>query len=188
MHLNTINLEGRVCGMLTVGTPAEKPENSKTKNRGAYWNCVCSCGNTCVMLSTALLQNTTQSCGCLRKRKYQDNPLYKGVGDFSKSMYTHMVYGAKKRNLEVSVSIEYLWDLFLKQEGKCYYTGYPITLNTRNKPKTASIDRVDNRKGYIEGNVVWCRKDINIMKMDKPIEDFYEICRTIASKHPIINK
>ena len=75
-------------------------------------------------------------------------------------------------------------NLFLKQEGKCYYTDYPITLNTRNRPKTASIDRIDNNKGYIEGNVVWCRKDINIMKMDKDIEDFYEICRLIAKKNP----
>ena len=31
------------------------------------WNCVCDCGNECVVLSTNLLSGTTKSCGCLKK-------------------------------------------------------------------------------------------------------------------------
>ena len=40
----------------------------------------------------------------------------------------------------------------------CYYTGLPLEATTR------SVDRVDDSKGYIKGNVVACHTAINQMK------------------------
>ena len=40
----------------------------------------------------------------------------------------------------------------------CGLSGLPMTM------ENSSIDRIDNRIGYLEGNVIGCREDINQMK------------------------
>ena len=60
---------------------------------------------------------------------------------------------------QVGVSLEYLKKLWQRQEGRCPYTGWELKTprNTSNKgpvtPDMASLDRIDNSKGYVEGNV-----------------------------------
>lgn len=44
------------------------------------------------------------------------------------------------------------------QAKKCYFTGLTLT------PETFTIDRIDNTKGYVTGNVVACHKDFNNLK------------------------
>lgn len=48
------------------------------------------------------------------------------------------------------------------------------------KEQTASLDRIDNTKGYIENNVQWIHKDINYMKQDFSMKQFLEYCETIT--------
>lgn len=49
---------------------------------------------------------------------------------------------------------------------KCYYTDIPLTYQTGNnlKQTDVTIDRVDNRKGYVKGNVVACCHQVNQLK------------------------
>lgn len=48
---------------------------------------------------------------------------------------------------------------------------------------TASLDRIDSSKGYVEGNVHWVHKDINIMKWDFPLETFIKMCKFVAENN-----
>lgn len=66
-----------------------------------------------------------------------------------------------------------------------------ITLNPRwsqqNKGRmeniqTASIDRIDNSKGYIVGNVQWVHKQVNFMKGTMKQKEFIKFCKLISSK------
>ena len=75
-----------------------------------------------------------------------------------------------------------------KQGGNCYYTGYPMEFSFVNKKagtwteKTkmqVSCDRLDNTKGYEQGNVVLCCTMINKMKNNLSMEEFYKICKDI---------
>ena len=179
LHPNAKDLTGKAFGKLKVIKPVPRPAETKSKERSIFWFCECECGNNCTVRSAELLTGDTSSCGCKRLAKGEDNSNYKGVGMLASSKYTHIKYSAIKRNLEFSVSIEYLWELFQKQDGKCYYTGEELTLSTRNTKggMTASVDRLDSSKGYLEDNVVWCHKDVNIMKMDKSEQEFYELCQ-----------
>jgi hypothetical protein len=164
--------------------PVEKPASVIGKNRGAYWLCKCSCGKETIVLSTYLITGDTKSCGCFRYLPYYEKPKLKGVGLLSQSMYSHLVWSAKKRGIEFSLTKEYLWNLFLEQKGLCFYTGVPITMNTRNNKKTASLDRLNSFASYVEENVVWCHKDINSMKWKKDEEEIFILCNAIAKKHP----
>lgn len=47
------------------------------------------------------------------------------------------------------------------------------------KNRTASLDRIDSSKGYLENNVQWVHKDINWMKQDYSHEEFLQYCKLI---------
>jgi len=87
--------------------------------------------------------------------------------------------------------MEYLWNLFLEQNKKCALSGLELILNPRwsqqNKGRmenvqTASLDRIDNTKGYILGNVQWVHKQVNFMKGTMEQKEFIKFCKLISSK------
>lgn len=63
------------------------------------------------------------------------------------------------------------WDLSIDDLTKipmtCYYSGEGLTVNS-NKPNTVSLDRINNKKGYVQGNVVFCSWRINSAKIPYP--------------------
>ena len=66
---------------------------------------------------------------------------------------------ATSRNIEFDLSFETVKHLMTRTH--CYYTG----IKFEDEGKLAfSVDRVDSKKGYIEGNVVACTVDINSKK------------------------
>lgn len=127
------------------------------------------------------------------KNKDQLNPRWKRVGDLPISQVNAMRQNAIKRNLEFEVSAEYLWDLFVQQDKKCALSGIPITFtqgasSTRSEFTTASLDRIDSSIAYIEGNVRWVHKHLNIMKGSLSDKDFLEYCHQCVSSQYEVGK
>ncbi|NDD83557.1 hypothetical protein EBZ38_04645 [bacterium] len=153
--------------------------------------CVCDCGNTIVIVCHSLTSGNTKSCGCEARKRGKDHANYRGYENIQQSYWSSIIKGADKRNLEMSISVEYAWSLYEKQGKKCAVTGVPIffpqTRKTANK-STASLDRIDNTKGYIEGNVQWVHKKINQIKMDLTIEDFFELCKSVVNYNNLLEK
>ena len=56
----------------------------------------------------------------------------------------------------------------------CWYCGDKIV--------GTGIDRLDNEKGYVNGNLVSCCKVCNFMKRNLPIGIFVEHCKKVAKK------
>lgn len=146
--------------------------------------CKCSCGNMKVMSPGNFIHNKGNiSCGCSRFGKTNTkNAGWKGVGELSGSLYGFMKGSATARGLPFTVSKQYLWNLFLKQERKCAFSGIVLVLPVLRKGsfKTASLDRIDSNKPYVPGNVQWVHKDVNFMKQDKTDKDFVKMCKAIA--------
>jgi hypothetical protein len=96
--------------------------------------------------------------------------------------------GAKDRNLEFAITKEYIMQLLEDQQGRCALSGIDIevpkitSLNGFAVAPTASLDRIDNTKGYTPGNVQWVHKDLNMMKRSYTQERFIELCKLVA-KH-----
>lgn len=70
------------------------------------------------------------------------------IGELNIGKYNKIKQSAIKRKIEFNVSVDYLWNLFLKQNKRC-----AITNDVIHDFKTASLDRIDSSKGYIESNV-----------------------------------
>jgi hypothetical protein len=85
-------------------------------------------------------------------------------------------------SIEVDVTPEYLMSIFPK-DGKCPVLNIPFTFNVgksrrfadSNIKSFASLDRVDNNKGYIKGNVVWVSWKVNSIKSDLTLEELFKI-------------
>lgn len=169
--------------------------SDKFKKNGLHYNtCKCICGSIKDIRNWQLNHSMTKSCGCDNvKGRFKA----KGVGELSLSYYNTF-----KRNRELKgkafsddVTIEFLWDLFLLQDRKCALSGIPITLNPRwsqqNKGRvtkiiqSASLDRIDNTKGYEITNVQWVHKDINLMKGSMREEVFINFCRLVSNMNKI---
>lgn len=168
------DLTGKKFGRLIV---LERGLNDSSKRKRVRWQCRCECGKQVLVLSTNLIQGYIRSCGCLNKDSH-----YKGHNDISGTYWELLKFGAIKRGYEFDLSIEFLWNLFQQQKGKCALTGLPIKLERhyRKNKQTASLDRIDNKKGYLSDNVCWVHKDINFMKGKLDLETFIKYAERIA--------
>lgn len=187
--MKRIELTDKKFGKLTVLSF----DKSKSKAGQTFWKCLCDCGNYVERNSYALRQGLASHCGCSIKYG-EDNLLYKGVGDISASWFNNKViraakgyYGSRKIK-KVDITIEYIWDLFLKQNRKCIYSGLVLTFpnkrtNLENCNATASLDRIDSNKGYIKGNVQWVHKKVNIMKNVMDDKEFLKLCGLIVNNY-----
>lgn len=146
----------------------------KTKNGILRWLCKCTCGKEFVTLTTMIKNGRTKSCGCWRARKR--NHAWKGYCGISGARVSEIRLRARKHNMDFTLTPEFLWNLWVKQNQICAISGLPIDLDI-----SASVDRIDSKLGYIQSNVWWVHKDINKMKMDIPLNQFLTYCQIISS-------
>ena len=88
--------------------------------------------------------------------------------------------GSETRGIEWNVSFDYLADLLIDQDFKCALTGEPLDAMEVNN--NCSLDRIDNSKGYIEGNLQWVITEVNMMKQHYSQDDFIRVCCLVANK------
>lgn len=178
MNYYTKKMIGKKFGKLTV-------ISHHSRHKG--YNCKCDCGNLAIAKSYMLKSGKHNSCGCIRFNRGVDNPTYQGIEDFSKSHYWLLKYRARRRGMKFNLSMEYLWDLFIQQDRKCKMTSWPLKFgNYYHKIETtASLDRINSKKGYIKGNVQWLHKDINKMKLAKSDEEFINMCRAVSKNFAV---
>lgn len=185
------DLIGEKFGLLTVIKHAGKP------SKRHRWICRCDCGTEKNIQGNHLTYGKIKSCGCLKKRSGKDSPFFRGHGEIPLDVFSVIRRGAagggkfNRRPKEFLITIKYIWELFLKQNRKCALTNLDIGFEGRaisRKKKstskiTASLDRIDSSKGYIEGNVQWIHKDINIMKNDYDVNHFIAMCKLVSKNN-----
>jgi len=146
-----------------------------------YWKCKCDCGAIITTGLNNLMGGNKTSCGCIKKGK--ESHKWKGYEDIPGWVWCKIRSNAKRRGLELDIDLEYLWEIWLEQDGKCVLSGQPLRFeHERLKAlnQTSSLDRIDSTKGYIKGNVQWVHKDLQAMKWDKPEDVFFNLCRKVT--------
>jgi hypothetical protein len=147
-------------------------EQTVNKSRNIVYLCECSCGNRGYQSASDLL-NPDRCFSCIKCSKRQEKQCYK---TFNVAKYNKYERSAKTRNIEFAVSIEYLWNQFKKQKQICAITGdYLPDINK------ASLDRIDSKKGYVEGNVQWVTIQANKSKHILSMEELYDFCKKVLN-------
>ena len=90
--------------------------------------------------------------------------------------------GQEKKNgikrtepLDVTIDEEYLIKQYSKQNGKCYWTEFPVDpygVYEKNNPLAPSLERLDESKGYVPSNVVICLRLFNLGRQRCPENKF----------------
>jgi hypothetical protein len=91
--------------------------------------------------------------------------------------YRRFKSSAISRGLSWGINEE---EMFQDYNGICCMTGMHISLEY--KEQTASLDRIDNSKGYEVGNIQWVHKEINMMRGPLSIDRFTELCEFVSSR------
>lgn len=98
-------------------------------------------------------------------------------------------YGAKhraiKKNIPFNLTIEYLEELWNKQNGICVISGIKMTHTIlEGKLSTnASLDKINPSLGYIQENVQFVCNRVNMMKSDMSIQDLIYFCKLIINNN-----
>lgn len=150
MAINTLDLTGCEFGRLTVIRYVETRVAKSGRNN--MWKCKCKCGGTRLVSTRDLRRGAVKSCGCLRK----DIPNNTKHGKSKSRMYKIWI-GIKQRTRGRKNNTKY--NTTCKNVGMCdrwfdsfenfyadMHEGYADGL---------TIDRIDNSKGYEQGNCRW---------------------------------
>lgn len=106
------------------------------------------------------------------KREYlRQDPFKRRCHNIKRSSIQH----AKSLNLPMELTEDDFKTMYDNQDGKCYYTGIKMKLDSFNKDLLImSCDRKDSTLGYIKSNVVLCCWGINILKGRNSIDELYQ--------------
>jgi hypothetical protein len=175
------DLRGKKFGMLS---PLEV--DNKRIDR-VHWKCLCDCGKYKSISSKNITLGFTTSCGCKRQKKGKSNHSWRGYEEISGNFWKTIVHGAKTRKIELKISMDYIWELFIQQNRKCALTGMPLIFRSKSgiSDGTASLDRIDSSKGYVVGNVQWVHKDVNTVKWDLTLDNFFRVCKMVVEHNKL---
>lgn len=159
---------------------------SRAGHGEAMYQCRCACGTEKAVSGYNLKEGKSLSCGTCQVPEGEMHRQWQGHGDISGDYWYQIWRGStrakgRRYNVEFAITIEYAWDLFLKQGRRCAMTGWPLTMSKKQQARTSSLDRIDSKKGYVEGNVQWVHKEVNMMKNKIPVARFVELCKAVAT-------
>lgn len=92
----------------------------------------------------------------------------------------------RKNKYKLSINLSDLKNIWNKQNGICPYTGIKL-IHKKWEGKSdmifsASLDRIDSNKGYIDGNVQFVSMAINFMKNKMTHNETIKLCKIISKK------
>lgn len=179
------NISGKKFGQLTVLNDYYVEDKHWT-----YWKCYCNACNTEKYIPVNNLRQM-KTCGCQNHPKGNKSHSWKGYEDINGEFWGVLKIKARRREIKFNITIEYAWEIYLKQDKKCVFTGELLTFPRGGKytfkDANISLDRIDSKKGYIKGNVQWVIKDINCMKWTKTNKEFVEMCQKVVDNNQLLS-
>ncbi len=178
------NIVGQRFGRLVVLRRARS-----TPTREALWECRCDCGNTTTTRGSLMRQGRSTSCGCFgreqaaarAKEKFSLAPGEAALNDLL-GRYKRQ---AKKRGIPFRLSKADFRELVTQD---CHYCGespnqvVQARYGRNGGVSYNGVDRVDNAKGYDEGNVVPCCGQCNRAKTNLTVAAFIEWASRVAAR------
>lgn len=126
----------------------------------------------------------------LRLRKCQaQRPTIVGDDEWSteiKKMHRKARDRAKTRGQDFCISVDDIALLIRQQNFRCSMSGLPFSTGRsdtgRCQPFAPSLDRVDNTRGYVAGNIRLVCVIVNLARADFSDDEFVVMCRAVAGQ------
>lgn len=141
----------------------------------------CSC---CKQLKYIKEYNSNGSKGYLRSRckscEYANstNKHFNNLRYRLSQLLGSAKWRSKQKNIEFDITLDYLNELYNKQNGLCPYTGQKLTLEPGHNG--LSLDRINPLLGYTKSNIVLTSWKINQMKTDLSVKEFILTCKDLV--------
>ena len=104
------------------------------------------------------------------------------VGPVRQAWFNSFRKSALHRGYAWEITIEQVALVYAQQNGCCALTGWPIGWSQTQWQHTASIDRIDNRYGYVLANIQLVHKTVNMSRGTLALSQFIHICRAVANQ------
>ena len=163
------------CGKTVIKKLTEIKRQQKLGKTKFYCNKSCSGKDNCSHLEK--FKNHFKTVKYIKQSdKYSDFKWY----------IKRIKHSSKKKNNAFDIDLDYLKNLWEKQHGICPFTKQKLELRTHNythienRPYQASLDRIDNNKGYVKGNVRFVALIFNYARNNFSDEQVLEFCKQVA--------
>ena len=170
-------------GYKVIGLSGYKYDLNGRKNH-KIWTTICiHCGEEKESQAQHIVNSKYGCKNCKYDLMSAKNSVHWRGGEYVPAFFVSKIKKAtvrRSRTITFDLSIEYLDSLWLYQGGRCAYTNEKLWFGRSKVSGNASLDRIDSALGYVEGNVQFVHKDVNIMKWDLSDDRFLEICEKIT--------
>ncbi|QKF94337.1 hypothetical protein QKU48_gp0879 [Fadolivirus algeromassiliense] len=111
---------------------------------------------------------------------------------FTRNLFKDLKSNAKKRDIQVNITLDDIKQLYIKQNGKCAITGKQMTYQAVERGNNnqhilnkwnISVDRTNSSKGYTLDNIRLVCAIVNRLKFNASDDDFLLLCGTIAQRN-----
>ena len=108
------------------------------------------------------LKTTCKTCSSELSKQWRSNNL-------AKALFKSAKYGAKKRGIEFAITVD---DIQIPD--RCPIFGFKMEFGGK-RSTSPSIDRIDNSKGYVPGNIVVVSVKANHVKSDCTLAELHKL-------------
>lgn len=143
------------------------------KTHGAsIWRLICDCGKEYIVRRGHLKSGGVLSCGCIGNNK----ELQVKIHITSTKYLCRIAKEASKRNLIFTINEQNAISKLQEQNFQCALSGQSIKI----EDGSASLDRIDSKKGYILENIQWIYRPLQFMKSNFSQSFFVQQCKYVA--------
>lgn len=177
--MKTISITCYSCGNISH-KPKGEIDRQIRRGRTKFY-----CNRRCAGKDKNNIERIKQFDNNFKKRKYiRQKDEYSNFRWYMKVVRKNF----KQRNHQYNIDCQYLKELWEEQEGICPITKQKLVLRTHNKqeklnPYQASLDRIDNNKGYIKGNIRFVSLMFNYARNVFNDEEVIEFCKIVTKNN-----
>ena len=174
---------GQIFGKYTIVTGNIVKGNN---NKESKVECLCECGNINTVSCLTLIKGVSNGCmQCTHSKTGINHPSFTGYKEIPGSWFSRY---SKTKKREFTITIEQIYEMWIKQNKKCKLSGLDISFensnqNTHDLICTASLDRIDSKKDYTLDNIQLVHKDINMIKKEYDQDHFIKLCQLVAKNN-----
>ena len=122
-----------------------------------------------------------RQCRSCRQSRKREN-ISKTPHTYLSHLYGQLAHRRKKTH-DFDIVRKDLHKLYDEQKGICQYSGVKMTYikdGTGYHLSNISIDRIDNTKGYVKGNIALVCLAVNMMKYTLELDELIDWCKKIS--------